>query len=349
MPSMPRRFAVLAGLAAVATAAMLPAPGAMAQGRPGQPPQMFIAGTGPDELWEMTVKMDMGGMSMPARTTQFCKRKDAGKESLATQNNKDCTVSDMKTSGNRTTFTMTCTGEHPMTGRMDVTATADTYDGKMDMKSTAKGQEFEMRQTMQGRRIGACTDQSQQAVAAMKKQGDDMAAQGCAQMAATLNPDPFFGPNASCAAHKQVFCNNVKTVAAKARKSTGYRDAVGNGGPYVEKGFAACGEDLAATRLAACADGVATRNWSFVANGTCDADVRTVGESNCKGRSFTGMDRSLVPLCSRYASLMRGNAGMAAQDAQGQAAARAAAAQPQPSQQNPIDAGVNAVRKLLPF
>ena len=102
--------------------------------------------------------------------------------------------------------------------------------------------------------------------------------------------------------------------------------------------FARCGQDFGSVAKVACARGVETRDWAFVSGGTCDADVRVVGEANCKGRSFTGMDRGVVPLCSRYASLVRG-----------QPAATATAAPTPAKAPDPVQEGVNALKKLLPF
>ena len=114
--------------------------------------------------------------------------------------------------------------------------------------------------------------------------------------------------------------------------------AVGVGDPT--EAFARCGQDFGSVAKAACARGVETRDWAFVSGGTCDADVRVVGEANCKGRAFTGMDRNLVPLCSRYATLTRGTAT---------AAEESARRPPAPTAQDAVTQGIGAVRKLLPF
>lgn len=39
---------------------------------------LFIAGSGPDELWEVTTRAEVVGMpmQMPAQTSQMCLRKD---------------------------------------------------------------------------------------------------------------------------------------------------------------------------------------------------------------------------------------------------------------------------------
>ena len=46
----------------------------------GQPArQLFIAGTGPDELWDVTMRMEIVGMpmAMPAQTSQVCLKRTA--------------------------------------------------------------------------------------------------------------------------------------------------------------------------------------------------------------------------------------------------------------------------------
>jgi hypothetical protein len=291
------------------------------------------------------MKMDMAGMpmAMPPRTSQVCKKKSAGNEALM-KGDPNCRMSDVRTAGNKTSFVFTCTGEHPMTGEGEMTATGDTFDSRMHLKSTARGQEFEMTQTMTGKRVGSCTDTSQQAIAEIKAQSDNARSQACDQMMARLEPEGFIGAQAPCAASRKAYCDKVASIASTGRTPGGYRAATGQApAQTLERAFAACGQDYAGMRRSACAAGVASRDWSFVASGSCDDDVRVAGDANCKGRSFTGMDRSIAPLCSRYASLVRGQA----------AGADVAAAQPAPAAAtqpaNPLESGVNAVRKLLPF
>jgi hypothetical protein len=310
-----------------------------------QPPKMFTAGSGPDELWDVTMKMEMPGMpmAMPPRTSQVCKKKAAGNEALM-KSDPNCRMSNLRTAGNKTSFVFTCTGEHPMTGEGEMTANGDTFDSRMHMKSTGKGQEFEMTQTMTGKRVGSCTDTSQQAIAEMKSQSEGARAQACDQMMARLEPDGFIGAQAPCAANRKAYCDKVASIASSGRTPAGYRAATARASAQtLERAFTACGQDYAGMRKSACAAGLASRDWAFVAAGACDDEVRVAGDANCKGRSFTGMDRSIAPLCSRYASLVRGQRAPA--DVASAQPAPAAAAQPA----NPLESGVNAVRKLLPF
>jgi len=40
-----------------------------------QGPKTFIAGSGPDDLWEIATKSEMSGMSIPGQTSQVCIKK----------------------------------------------------------------------------------------------------------------------------------------------------------------------------------------------------------------------------------------------------------------------------------
>ncbi len=311
-----------------------------------QAPQMFKPGPGPDELWDVTMKMEMAGMpmAMPAQQMQVCKRKDAGGEKFAPQKS-DCQTTNVKTTGNKTTFDFACNGKDPMTGSGTFVATGDTYQGTMHMKGGRKGEEIDMTQTMSGRKVGTCTDTSQQQIAAYKAQADDAQAKSCQQMLDGLFADGIFAANSTCAAQRKPFCDKVGGLASSANTPAGFRAARAKYDPMtMDKAFTACGRSFADTQRAACASGVSSRDWAFVGSGSCDDDVRVAGDAQCKGRSYTGMDRSIVPLCNRYASLMRGSGMNAAQPAPAPAAAQAA-----PTPVNPVEQGINQVKKLLPF
>ena len=323
--SLSMRFAACAGVAC----ALLSSPAVLAQGK--------------DELWDVTMKMEMAGlpMSMPARTHRVCVEKgnDAG---LVPKGEKDeCKVVDQKRVGNKFTFRVACSGKEPMTGSGEFTYSADSYDGRMQMKGTSGGQSFDMTQTVSGKKVGNCTSTMKQDLAKAQAQvaeANVQVAQMCEAGLTQLNWQ-LYEPNGPCAERRADFCPAVTKAAyaasepagyAKARKETMLAEAMGK-----------CGKDFAVVTQAACGKGMETRDWAFVGSGACDDNVRTVGEANCKGRSFTGMDRGMVPLCSRYASLMRGNA-----------ATPVSTAAPPPAQPTATDAiseSVNKLKKLLPF
>lgn len=297
---------------------------------------------GKDELWDITMKMEMAGMpfAMPPQSNRVCieKGNDAG---LVPKNDSgECTITDQKRIGNRFTFAVTCTGKDPMTGTGELVHAPDSYEGRIQMKGKSGGESFDMTQTMSGKRVGNCTSTVRQDVAKAQAQAEQGKAMACA---AAMKQYVWqqFEPGAACAGQRAEFCSAVTRagVAAaepaayvKARKETMLADAMGK-----------CGKDFSAVTAAACGRGVDTRDWAFVGGGYCDDKVRAIGESQCKGRSFTGMDRGMAPLCSRYASLARGNAVEAM---------NTTPSQPQPAQPpatDPISDSVNKLKKLLPF
>lgn len=101
-------------------------------------PAMAMAATG--EWWEVTMKMEMPGMPaemagmMPAQTSKVCMLKGQEKDP-AKSDNKDCTISDVKYSGNTTSFKMKCTGKDAMTGDAVLTHTPNSFSQKVNMQS----------------------------------------------------------------------------------------------------------------------------------------------------------------------------------------------------------------------
>ena len=365
-------------------AALVAAFGCLAGTANAQAPQMFKAGPGPDELWDVTVKMEMVGMpmAMPATTSQVCMKKDRGAEKMVPQN-KDCQTLDVRNVGNRMTFRFVCKGEEPMEGTGEITSTPTSYDGRMTMKGTRRGSDMNMVQNFSGKKVGTCTDTSAQTIAKIEAEGAAQVARMCAEGMESLSAEYFVGKGAACASQAKAFCDKVGGIAAGGRTPAGYRAAVGRpgGALIVRNAFAACKQDFNAMQAAACGSGVSSRDWSFVGSGACDADVRKQGEPLCKGRAFTGMDRAIVPLCSRYAALSRGasanddgggsgggggggsggsgGGGGAASGSSGTVAPgagtapRAPAKAEEPKPANGVDSavteGVNQLKKLLPF
>ena len=110
-----------------------------------------------DDLWEVTMKMEMPGMpmAMAPQVHRLCVAKNHKDEDLIpTRGN--CRVLDSKRNGNRLTYTMACTGEQAMTVSGDMTYGTNSYEGRMQMKTTG-GDAMEMSQTFAGERVGDCT------------------------------------------------------------------------------------------------------------------------------------------------------------------------------------------------
>ena len=109
---------------------------------------------GSDELWEMKTKMDMPGMSMamPEMTHTVCLPKGGAYKPEKSPQQKNCEMTDMKVSGNKTSWKMKCTGKDAVEASGEVTRTADSMNGtiKMSMK------DMNMTQVISGKRVGTC-------------------------------------------------------------------------------------------------------------------------------------------------------------------------------------------------
>jgi hypothetical protein len=70
---------------------------------------------------------------------------------------RDCKMTDVNRSGNRTTFTMVCEGKNKITGVGDIVSDKDSYRGTMRMQGTMDGHPLDMTQNFSGKRLGSCT------------------------------------------------------------------------------------------------------------------------------------------------------------------------------------------------
>ncbi len=107
---------------------------------------------GNDDLWEMTSKMDMPGMAMPAVTHTVCIPKNDPYKPEKGPDEKNCEMTDIKFSGNTTHWKMRCTGRDAMEGSGEMTRTADAMKGSMKLSM----QNMQMTQFISGKRVGAC-------------------------------------------------------------------------------------------------------------------------------------------------------------------------------------------------
>jgi hypothetical protein len=128
---------VCAGIVlAVALAASLPA---SAQGK--------------DDLWEISSRMEMPGMAMPAQTSRVCLGKNRKDEEFVPKQG-DCRMVESKRVGNKFTYKMDCAGSDPTTVDGAITFGNNAYDGKMRM--TMKQTKDTMDMTFTGKRVGDC-------------------------------------------------------------------------------------------------------------------------------------------------------------------------------------------------
>ncbi len=103
-----------------------------------------------DELWEITSAMEMQGMSMPSTTQTSCLAKNQPYRPAA--EDKNCSISDVRVSGNKTSWKMRCTGKDAMEVDGVMTKTATSLNGVMNMRT--QGERMTMK--MSGRIVGKC-------------------------------------------------------------------------------------------------------------------------------------------------------------------------------------------------
>ncbi len=116
------------------------------------------------QYWEVTSKMEMQGMpfAMPGTTTKVCVAKGAEKDPRQSAPNKDCEMSDIKFSGNKTSWKVRCNHDGEITdGTGEFTHSSDSYQGRMQMKSTSHGELMTMTMDLSGKRIGGSCEPSE--------------------------------------------------------------------------------------------------------------------------------------------------------------------------------------------
>jgi hypothetical protein len=114
---------------------------------------LAVTQTGADELWEVTAKVTMDGMAMPAMPRKVCKKK--GDNIPPVEQN--CQTLDVKTEGNRTTYRVECTGKDAMSGVGEITMGNGTYQGTLKMTAKVDGQDSTMVTEYSGKLLGNCT------------------------------------------------------------------------------------------------------------------------------------------------------------------------------------------------
>jgi hypothetical protein len=119
-----------------------------------------------DGNWQVTMELNIPGMpqGMPPMTMTQCitKEQAADPSKLVPQGAgrglpPDCKISDMKTEGNKTSWSMKCEGQTAMNGTGEFTFVGDTYTGLIKMDTDRGGQPATMTMKYSGKRLGDCT------------------------------------------------------------------------------------------------------------------------------------------------------------------------------------------------
>jgi len=119
------------------------------------PATSFSADTMRDGYWELISTMDMPGMpmQMPPTTIKHCYTKEDVKDPKKTvTTDKNCTVTDLKQSGNKVTWKMKCTGKNAGDFSGETIFKGDAYDSTMKMESQGRT----MNMKVKAKRLGNC-------------------------------------------------------------------------------------------------------------------------------------------------------------------------------------------------
>lgn len=113
------------------------------------------AGNMRDGLWEISSQMDMPGMPMKMKPTvvNHCYSKaDVADQKKVIARDKNCSVTDLKSSGSKVSWAMKCTGRNAGSMTGETVFGNDSYTSVMHMKS----QGHDMTMKVKAKRVGEC-------------------------------------------------------------------------------------------------------------------------------------------------------------------------------------------------
>jgi len=119
------------------------------------PATVFAADTMRDGYWELVTTMEMPGMPMkmaPTKVKHCYSKEDVKDQKKTITTDKNCTVTDLKQSGNKVSWKMKCTGKNAGVFSGETVYKGDAYDSTMKMQ--AQGQTMNMK--VKAKRLGDC-------------------------------------------------------------------------------------------------------------------------------------------------------------------------------------------------
>ena len=315
---------------------------------------------GPDELWEVTMKMEVPGMpAMPAQTSQVCKLKGDRDPSKSGDKGSECKVVDSKQSGNRSTWKAICPKPDAMTMLGDVTFVGDRYQGTIKVT----GGDMDMTQNISGKKIGSCTyedpgKKAAQAQAQVHAQSQAMIDKECDKQIEDLQAGMIVGgpgipPESMICKHRKAdFCSRASKVAQQMRNPAAFAD--GNSKyPHWREAMQGCGIDPATVSGPVCKAAVDKKDWYFVAE-NCPVEGRAIAQQNCTGMDYSAvMGSPYRAICQKYGADLA-KKRVADDKAKTEPAAKPAAkteakTEAKPSVSDSVKEGATKLKKLLNF
>lgn len=239
------------------------------------------------EYWEVSVKMEMPGMpfAMPATTSKVCIPKGGEKDPQRAAASKECVMTDIKTSGNKSSWKFKCNQDGEiMTGSGELSGNAHEYRGVMHMSGKSGGEDMKMTQTYHGKHIGGSCDADEMM---NKIKGEMCDSSKFTTTAEWISSAELFLKNKTCPDKKVPLCAAVRKDAPQ--DVSVYQTLLAiekiNGG-FIAK---TCGLSMVATTKALCK----TMNEKNVGalSTYCPAEAKIYRENArrkaCEGRSYT--------------------------------------------------------------
>jgi len=119
------------------------------------PVASFAADSMREGQWELITTMEIPGMPMempPTRIKHCYSKEDVKDQKKTITTDKNCTVTDLKQSGNKVTWKMKCTGQNPGVFSGETVFKTDAYDSTMKMQT--EGHSMNMK--IKAKRLGNC-------------------------------------------------------------------------------------------------------------------------------------------------------------------------------------------------
>lgn len=237
--------------------------------------------------------MEMEGMpfAMPATTRKVCVAKGSEKDPRQSAPDKDCEMSDVNFSGNKTSWKVRCNHNGDITdGTGEFTHSSDGYQGMMNMQSKSHGESMTMKMALSGKRIGGSCEPGEE-IKAIQKQACDTP--GYTAMEWVGSADRFLRNTSLCPGKKEELCDAVSKDAPKNAdvfKALMQADQY-NGGLIAKS----CKLDMVSITNSICGT-VNEGNFESMAQ-FCPAEAKKIMEarreqSNSSGRSFSGRSYS---------------------------------------------------------
>lgn len=266
-----------------------------------------------DEQWEITTAVEMTGMpmamSMPPTTTKVCVPPgEQSREKLVSSGDKNCKVSNFRTSGNSSSFHIECGPPNKMSGDGQVSWSGDSYKGSLKARSTMEGMTMDMKITYNGRKTGACTGDSVNVRALQAQAKNAQVNQAvytnrmCQEIVNNLAWQGSEYMGQTCPNLKPAIC---QALTARVNDPLGFMKLQQEGQLEGVAGY--CGQDAVALKQQACQAAKSQKRWD-AAGALCgdDPELAAVARQECGGLNFTAMPsedprRGMMAFCSRYA------------------------------------------------